>query len=571
MSNTAVSKYHRSQPIRDFSPEQTLYNLVMRENQSNMDRSYALYFGCERTFSQLKDETDRLAAAFYNNGVRNGSIVGVCMLTIPEVAPVLLALNKLGAVSFWMDVRTSPSDVIHYIKEMQIDTMVIIEPFLHTMSHVMQEVRLHRVVVVPPMNFLGVSCDADLLQDADNAVSYAEFISSAGDDIPTADYVRDKYTVIVQSSGSTGKSKAIAHTDFNLNMQIRKMAYVDFPFYVGRKAFVCAPPWVVYGLVNSIYSGLVLGLETVFSLKPSEDMLYKNLEQLDIVFGVPVYYRYLYNIMLHLSKSPSDDDHRKLLEIRRCLRNASVFISGGDRLSENELITWQLMFDVPITNGYGNNEVVGAAIVCPLFANRPGSIGIPMHGTIVKTFDAGHNEILPDGSTGEIIISSEALFCGYIGNPEETRKIKQFHGDREWVHTGDLGYIDADGYVYIKGRTKRLIIDKLGYKISPDSIEAFIQNLPYVRECAVVGVDYTENSRVPLAFIQFEDDHSRTEVLLENVESECRRGLKDYEQPKFFVEIDAVPHKENGGKTDFLYLEQLAASYIGKMKSGVIQ
>ena len=115
------------------------------------------------------------------------------------------------------------------------------------------------------------------------------------------------------------------------------------------------------------------------------------------------------------------------------------------------------------------------------------------------------------------------------------------------------------------------IIDKLGYNLSPDSIEAFIQNLPYVRECAVVGVDYTENSRVPLAFIQFEDDYSGTEVLLKNVESECRRGLKDYEQPKFFVEIAAVPHKENGGKTDFLYLEQLAASYTGKMKSSVIQ
>lgn len=518
--------------------------------------------GQERTFAQLKDETDRLADAFYNDGVRDGSVVGVCLLTIPEVAPIMLALNKLGAVSFWMDIRTSPADIIHYINELQIDTLVVIEPIMQTVSLVMQEVQLHRVVIVPPMNFLGAALSREPQALGNNAMSYADFISktSVSGVIP-ANYVHDKHTIIIQSSGSTGKSKAIAHTDFNLNMQIRKMSYTDFPFFVGRKAFVCAPPWVVYGLVNSIYSGLALGLETVFSLEPKEDMLYKNLEHLDIVFGVPVYYRYLYNIMLQLSKSISHDDIAKLQEIRLHLRNISVFISGGDKLSESELITWQLMFNVPITNGYGNNEVVGAAIVCPLFANRPGSIGIPMHGTTVKTFDPETNTILPDGSTGEVIISSEVLFCEYIGNPDETSKIKQFHDGREWVHTGDLGYTDADGYVYLKGRTKRLIIDKLGYKISPDSIEAFIQNLPYVRECAVVGVDCTENGKVPLAFIQFNSSQTDSEALLKAVEEECRNSLKSYEQPQFFAEIEAIPHKENGGKTDYLYLEQLAASF----------
>lgn len=108
------SKYHRQKPIRDFSEHQTMYDLVMSINAEEMDSPYALYFGKPRTFSQLKQETDALAAALYHDGIRKNSVVGVCLLTVPEVDTVLLAVNKIGAISFWLDGSLKPTDMLHY-------------------------------------------------------------------------------------------------------------------------------------------------------------------------------------------------------------------------------------------------------------------------------------------------------------------------------------------------------------------------------------------------------------------------------------------------------------------------
>ena len=380
-----------------------------------------------------------------------------------------------------------------------------------------------------------------------------------GDSIKCVEYDKERPSVIVQSSGSTGKPKSIVHTDYNFNSAILKMAYADLPFYVGKRAFVCAPPWVIYGLVNSIYSGLVLGIQTIFSLKPEEDMLFKHIGEFDYAYAVPVYLRYLYNMM---EQNLNSGKHKEYEVIRKKLDKVEVFISGGDKIIDEELIKWEMMFNTPIINGYGNNELVGAAVVSPLFANRPGSIGIPMYGNIAKAFAPISNKMLDDGQVGELAISTDSMFVEYLNNEEETDEIKKFHDGKWWVHTGDLASIDPDGYIYLKGRSKRLIIDKLGYKISPDNAEKFISKNPSVEECVVVGVDIEENNTVPMAFIELKDGHKGNSSIIREIEMQCKDNMKEYERPKIFSEIEKIPHKENGGKQDFLLLEQLAKEYL---------
>ncbi|MDO4418910.1 MAG: class I adenylate-forming enzyme family protein [Ruminococcus sp.] len=559
MEEMFLSKYHRKEPIRDFDVCQTLYSLVMNINKNNMEDYYAAYLGQRLTFSQLKSDADKLAAALTQDGIKDGDIVGVCLLTVPEVAPVLLGINKIGASSYWMDASAKPTDMLAHINMHGVKTLIVFEALLPIVAGIIEYTQLERVIVVKAWFPLGKPPE-EITRVLDNRFFiYKDYIESAVDtDCEPAQFVMNKPTIIVQSSGSTGQSKSIVHTDYNFNAAIKMVAHLDLPLYQKKKSLVCAPPWVIYGLVDSIYTGLVLGSETIYTTKPVEDMIYQHLGQFDYVYGVPVYYRYLYNKMLELKKQSNEESVKEFDRIKTCLDSVSVFISGGDKLSEEEAIQWQLMFDTPVVNGYGNNEVVGAAVVSPMYANRPGSIGVPGYGIIAKTFDVDTEAMLEDGEVGELCLSSTSLFKGYLDVPDETVKIKRVHNDREWVHTGDLAYINEDGFVYLKGRTRRLIIDKLGYKIAPDNIENLIQHFDFVRECVVVGTLAGENDTVPVAFVEFTKGNKNNPSLLKEIENACKSSLKEYEIPKLIKEINKIPHKENGGKQDFLALEKLA-------------
>ena len=560
MNMSYKSRYHRVEPIKKINIEQSMYDLVMSENADNMDCYYASYLGSKLTFAQLKIDTDNLASALFQDGVKNGDLIGVCLLTTPEVASALLAINKIGAVSFWLDAGLGINNILNYIQEYNLKILIVFEALAPMVLEIISETKLEKVIVVP-INPLIKNSEC-VIKDK-RLIYYSDYILSAIDiQVEVAPYNHTKPSIIVQSSGSTGKSKSIVHTDYNFNAAVEKMCYCDLPLYKKKRALVCAPPWVIYGLVNSIYSGLVLGIETVYTIQPKEEMIYTHLGSFDFVYGVPVYYRFLYNKMKQLERSTNDKDIERLKEIRNYLNKISVFISGGDKISEDELISWQLMFEIPIINGYGNNEVTGAAIVSPRFANKVGAIGIPMYGNFVKTFDVETGCMLSDGEIGELYISSNSLFRGYLGNEEETEKIKCVVNDIDWVRTGDLAYIDSEGYVFLKGRTRRLIINKLGYKVSPNSVENVIQNCMYVQECVVVGVEIADNDMVPIAFIELLDDYKGKKDVLHVIEELCKQKLKIYEIPRFFSEIDKIPHKENGGKQDFLLLENLAKDIV---------
>ena len=560
------SKYHRKEPICSFSPSQTLYDLVRSNNADKGKEYYASYLGRSITFAQLFSDTDKLASALYADGIRRDQIVGVCLLTTPEVCSVLLSINKIGAVSYWMDASLKPTDLQQYIVKLGIEIAIIYEPLVPAFLQIQENTKLKKIIVVPSNPFSRTPILSDQV-NPNLFVDFYNYIQQAPDvDIPPSVFDKRRTTVIVQSSGSTGKSKSIAHTDYNFNSAILKMAYCDLPFYRQNRALVCAPPWVVYGLVNSIYSGLVLGIQTIFSIQPKEDMIYRFLGQFDYVYGVPVYIRFLYAKIVELQTGLDKCSKKELSRIYEALRAVDVFISGGDKIAEEELLAWQITFDKAVINGYGNNEVTGAVIVSPRFANRPGSIGIPMYDVCLKVFDNESGAMLPNGQTGELCIHSDALFEEYYHDPITTGSIKQVHEGKAWVHTGDLATIDQDGFVFLLGRTRRLIIDKLGYKISPENSENLIMSMEGVIECVVVGAERTENDTVPVAFVELKTDKKKDTSMIDSIEKLCCERLKDYERPKFFFEIPAIPHKENGGKRDILALEKLAQKLITTQK-----
>ncbi len=583
------SKYHRKNPIKEFDLNQTMYSLVSNESKNDLDLYAVGFQGNTISYRYLMISSDKLAQSFYNAGIREGDTVSIFTINMPIVQQCLLSLSKIGATMSWIDLRTKGKDLIKYINNRDCKTVVVFEDVLPLIESIINETDIKEVIVSSPKDYLSpvVKLLATLkdknegkkiiVPEDKRFVKFADFLDSGknGSNVIPALFEKDKPSLIVQSSGSTGKAKQIVHTEYNFNSAVQKMAYSDLPFYKGNTMHISVPPFIIYGLANSIYASLAFTMKAEMNPYVSENTVYDDLGKFDISLAAPLHYRYIYTKLNELrndietletdnSKEAKKELNHKLKELQRVLAGidrAKAFVSGGDKIGSEELIAMQQEFDTVIVNGYGNNECLGAVIVSPMYANRPGSIGLPMHGVDTKIVDPETEKILPPFSIGELYISSDNLFIEYLNNPEETSKIKVSDEDnKKWVKSGDLCYSDQDGYIIPVGRSRRLI-KKEGFKISPDTIEEVISTLPFVKECVVVGVDDEKSLSVPMAFVVVDNKSLNFEDLKEQIRETCYEELPDYEVPSYFEVVDKMPYTPNN-KRDFLMLEQMGNKIV---------
>ena len=593
MEEKIISKYHRNIPIKEFDINQTMYSLVYDENKHDLNNYVTGFMGNNMTYGELMASVDKLAQAFHNIGVKEGDNVSILTISMPVVQQCLLSLSKIGATMSWIDLRSKGKDLIKYINNTSCETLVVFEDMVPLVASIIDETNVKKVIVSSPKDYLSpvVKVLANLKDKKDGKIitipednrfiRLNDFIKDINTKelIKPASFEKERPSLIVQSSGSTGKPKQIVHTEYNFNSAVQKMAYTDLPFYKGSTMHISIPPFIIYGLGNSIYASMVFSMKAEMNPFVEENTVYNDLGKFDISLAAPLHYRFIYNKLLELNNSidllkkdnsleAKKELRIKLKELKRVINGidrARVFVSGGDKIGSEELIAMQQLFNKIIVNGYGNNECLGATIVSPMYANKPGSIGVPMHGIATKIINPETGMEVSDGEIGELYIYSDNLFLKYLNNEEETMKIKEKDKDgKEWVKTGDLCYKDADGYIVPKGRNRRLI-KKEAFKISPDTIEEVISSLPFVKECVVVGVNDVKSLSVPMAFIVLNDKSLMLENIISEIKEKCICELPDYEVPTYFEVIDKIPYTPND-KQDFRLLEDMGNKLVDSKK-----
>lgn len=538
---------YRNKPIRDFTVEQTMYETVKIANQENMEFEAIGYKGKTIRYGELIERIDQAAAAFIMMGVKEGDVVSVCLPSVPEVAEVLLALNKIGAVSQWLDLRSTDKQLVKYINEQKSELFIGLDVFMPKMDCIIKESNVKTVLSVKSNNFSNVS-----VPNIDKVIAYDDFVKLAEDkeNVAAVSYKKERPSIIIQSSGTTGLAKSIVHTDYAINNSLKCFNYFDYPLYAGNVLLVVAPPWVAYGLINSFYLSLAFGMKAELVSVLSDDNVFSNIGKFDISFAVPLHYRYIASNIDKIDKNT--------------LYRAKCLVAGGDKIDKKELDMLESIIEKPILNGYGCNEVLGAAVMSSLSQNKNGSVGLPLYGNSVKIFDVDTQKELPTNVQGEICINTETAFKEYVSNPCATSKIKKVHDDGKiWIHTGDLGYIDLEGYLYVVGRIQRAII-RAGFKIFPGTIENVILSKQVVSECVVVGVSDEKEGHVPLAHIVLNNEYADNMQEIEKQLVElCQNELKDYERPKYYNFLDKLPYTSNK-KYDFRKLEELGEKIIQK-------
>lgn len=555
------NSFYRSKPVRVINAQQTIYEMVFSCNANDMNAPALEYLGVEWTYEKLKFETDRIASAFKDSGLQKGDCVLLGVSNCPEAVSILLALNKLGAISRWFDVRASEFDIANYANDSNCKYMIIFDMLLPRITKVLDKTSLEKVLVIHPTDSLSkimqmmYGVKASKIPKDDRYERFPKFIkrNSKGEDFSCVSFDRNRQSIMIQSSGTTGKPKIIVHSDYSVTSSVKKLAYCDVPVEPGKVLLNALPPWIAYALGNAILYPLTLG--TRVKLCPSFDpnVVMDNIGTFTIAFAAPFHYRYIRDNISKLSRKQ-----------RNGMTKMECLVSGGDKITVEENEELEKILKTTLINGYGNNEGWGCITVNPVLHNKYGTVGIPKHGETVIAYDNDMEKELPYGECGEICALTDSLFLGYKGDEQATDSVKKVHSDgKMWLHTGDIGYIDEEGYVVLSGRARRVIV-RQGFKISAYTIEDKVCEHSLVKECVAVEVKDEKEEHVPMAFVVLQGD-ATSEDAIQSINDKCKAELKEYEVPKHFQIVERLPYTSNG-KYDFRLLEQMGNEYVDTLK-----
>lgn len=558
-------RLYRTVPIREIDVHQTIYELIFNSNEQNMTDPALEYMGVTWSYEKLKEKTDKAACAFTKYGLKMGDVVLIGVSNCPEAVVILLALNKLGIVSKWFDIRAGEMDIKDYANDSNCRCLITFDLLLPRIQLILDQTCLEKVLVIYPSDSLSLAKQtaynlfkANRIPKDARYISFKKFISTLNDGSKTNSVSFDKSrpSIMIQSSGTTGKPKTIVHSDFSATSFVKKIAFSDIPLGKNKILSVLLPPWIAYTLGDAIILPMSLGTKIILSPTFEPDSIMKDIGKFTLAFAAPFHYRYL------------KDNYKKLNpKQQKGLVKIECLVSGGDKISVDENKELEEILNTVLVNGYGNNEGWGALTVNPTLHNKYGTVGIPKYGDVIIAYDNDTQKELSYGESGEICVLTDTMFLYYEGNQKETNAVKKVHPDgKVWLHTGDIGFIDDEGYITLNGRARRVIVRR-GFKISAYTIEDKICELPFVKECVAVEVQDKAEEHVPMAYIVLDETDFNSYDIKKIIIDKCRCELKEYEIPKYLRIVNKLPYTKNG-KYDFRLLETQGNDYVNSLNKG---
>ena len=551
-------KYYDQKFIDQTLPALSAFEYVCQRSKNHLNDTALEYYGRKFTYADLIVNVKKTAAALRGAGVKKGNIITVVSIMTPEIIALFYAADMMGATLNLVDPRYSVEGIREYIEEVDSHLLVCLNVVYERCRQAAKRTNVEKVIVLspadslPPVMAVGYKLTTpDKNKYASNVIRWKQFIKGGeGQSTAAEPYDPDHACVVVHTGGTTGSPKGVILTDDCFNgIALQFQAYPKL-FHRGQKLMNVMPPFIAYGFACGIHLPLVLGFTVIIipNLDPAKlgSLVLKH--KPEHMFGVPTHYQ-------QLASDPKLRDKDLSFIIN--------YAAGGDSLSRGAEQTVNDFLAAhgaryPIAKGYGMTEVSSAATVAAGLDNKPGSVGIPMVNTVVAAFEPGTDQELPIGQRGELCISGPCLMKGYYNKPEETAILLRRHPDgRVWAHTGDMGYLDEDGFVYLDSRIKRMIIRHDGFKVFPSMIENVVSRHPAVHQCSVVGCadkDHTQG-RLPFVYIVLKAGiTAKKKQVIRELERMCAEELPEYVQPVAYKFISSMPMTPVG-KVDYRQLE----------------
>lgn len=553
-------KYYTEEAINATLPECTIYEYLWENNKDYQSNVALNYFDRKITYGEVFANIEKATKSYSALGLKSGDIVTICAVTIPETIYSFYGLNRLGVVCNMVDPRTSAEGICEYIKEVNSKIVVTIDVAYPKIVEAIKGTSVEKIVVISPADslpqpkkFLYKSFKATKIPNDNAHIKWNELIALGKDaKSETVSYKKDTPCVIVHTGGTTGMPKGVLLSDDNLNQSAFQAIMAGFDFKRDHTWLNIMPPFIAYGVGNGLHLPLVVGMEVILipSFNPNEFADLLNKYHPNHMVGVPSHYG---NIIRNKKMQNQDLSYIIAPTVGGDAMDISLEIETNEFLKKHNC-------KYPACKGYGMSEVAAGVSICSSHdVNKIGSVGIPLTHTTMAIFDIATGKELPYNQEGEICMTGPNTMVGYYNNETETNNVIRKHDDGlMWVHSGDIGYIDEDGFVFIKDRIKRVIIRHDGFKVFPSLIEKTVDTNDNVVSNCAVGVADTSHSqgKLPIVFAVLNDGANAESVKAELFEL-CKKELPEYVQPADFVFIDKMPLTPIG-KVDYRALEKEA-------------
>lgn len=522
------------------------------------------FYGKSTTYRELVREIETCAKALKTIGVREGDRVTIALPNCPQAIQVFYAVNLVGGICNMIHPLSAEKEIEFYLNESKSVTAITLDQFYGKFENIRKNTGVTNIVIASVKDELSKPLKAGtMIMDSINKVQ------KIPDDAPVIRWkdflklsrhcfynykVERKATdpaVILYSGGTTGTTKGILLSNLNFNALGQQVIAANPMFRVGDKMLAAMPLFHGFGLGVCVHTMLSQGGRCILIPRfTAEDYAKKVVKcKCNFIAGVPT----LYEALLRLPYMEGAD-----------LSSLKGVFSGGDSLSvELKKKFDKFLYDhnssVQIREGFGTTECVTASCLTPNHMAKEGSIGLPFPDTYYKIVKPGTDIELPYGEEGEILIAGPTVMMEYINHPEETAQTLRRHDDGlTWIYTGDLGVMDSEGFIYFRGRAKRMIITS-GYNVYPGQIENIIDANELVHMSCVIGVPDPYKMQKVKAFVMLKPDVPENDDTKELILAYCRKHIAKYAMP-YDIEFRKELPKTLVGKVAYRKLEEEEAA-----------
>lgn len=564
-------KYYSKEAITASIPELTAYQYMVSQNEDNLSTKAIMYYGKKISYKNYIDMIDETARRLYNLGVTEGEVVTVMSVANPELEVLFYALNKLGAVINLIDVRSDYKQIKKYLMEVKSSEVVVMDNFLPEFDKCMEDEDVDNIVenvitlspynsVLFPFNVLAekksrkedsnLYSKIDEIKKKNKYMTWNDLMSVHKYRYPRYPrYKKNMVAALVHTGGTTGVPKTVKLSNENFNAMAIQYKSLNANYNKGDTFLNGIVPFVAYGIVVTIHMPMCLGMTNIIApiLSPKEFTEFMIKYKPNHTITVPTYVEHF----VHDRKADSMN--------WKCLKNLGI---GGDYFPEqSEIYVNEFLKNHGSSSiaekGYGMTENSSTAGVCLVGVNKINSLGIPLPLNTYGIFERGTDKELKYGEEGEICITGPTEMLGYLDNEEEEGKVIKIHSDgKKWIHSEDVGIIDEDGFLFFKGRYKRLIPHG-GFKLYPSYIEGVIMKHPNIDNCCVISIPDKVYGASPEAHVVIKKDSvSELKKLKEELIKLCQDKLPSYSQPEDFIFEEDLP-LTSVGKVDYKKVEKM--------------
>lgn len=552
-------KFYSKNDMKIELKDENIYDFLLdKVDEHNWYSHVAIsYFGKKFTYQELIDKIDLCASKFITLGVQRYDIVSILSANVPEAVIAFYALNKIGAVANMLHPLLSQNEIKDALNLYESKYLLALETSLKNVDRIIDDTSVSKVIILSPSTSMDLITKIGYkfkMRKRKYKVKSSKYLSwndfmkiESGVLSININFKKDDPAVIFQSGGTTGSPKGIVLSQGNMNASTISAINVVPELNEDDKILGIMPIFHGFGLEVSINVALCSGAEIVliplFQANKFHELLKKH--KPSILIGVPTLFEALLT-----------NDKMKNVS----LSNLKYVISGGDSLSRDRVERINdFLFEhgarTKMIQGYGLTEAVSAVSLDLKHYSRPGTIGIPWPGIYIGIFEPNTDNRLDYNQDGEICVCGPTVMLGYYDNDAETNIALRHHSDGNiWLHTGDIGSMDGNGFITYKQRLKRMIVSS-GYNVYPSQVEEVLERYEAIEAASVIGIPHPYKMEVPKAFIVLKNGYHYNDELKSDLIKYCKKNLSIYAIPKEFEVLDKLP-KTVIGKVDFNKLKE---------------